>query len=186
MTEAQNASGVGAEAAPAATWGHRLVAALSASLPGIWLGAQLAIGYLVVPVLFAQMPKEEAGRIAGLLFAPLNVLALVCLGIFLVAECGRLRRAAWRNGACWLAAVLIVLTLTQHFGLHPMMAALKQQAAVDGGITHSAALYPAFARLHGISSALFLLQSLLGLALCVRILSERVSTTEKPSPVRGR
>lgn len=163
-----------------------VAASVPACLPGIWLGAQAAIGYLAVPVLFAQMPKEEAGRIAGLLFAPLNVLALVCLGIFLVAECGRLRRAAWRNGACWLAVVLIVLTLTQHFGLHPMMAELKQQAAAEGGITHSAALYPMFARLHGISSALFLLQSLLGLALCVRILSERVSTTEKSSPVRGR
>lgn len=146
-----------------------VAASVPACLPGIWLGAQLAIGYLAVPILFAQMPKEEAGRIAGLLFAPLNVLALVCLGIFLVAECGRLRRAAWRNGACWLAAVLIVLTLTQHFGLHPMMAELKQQAAAEGGITHSAALYPMFARLHGISSALFLLQSLLGLVLCVRL-----------------
>lgn len=151
----------------------RFFAALPACLPALWLGAQLAIGYLAVPVLFAQMPKEEAGRIAGLLFAPLNVLALVCLGIFLVAECGRLRRAAWRNGACWLAAVLIVLTLTQHFGLHPMMAELKQQAAAEGGITHSAALYPMFARLHGISSALFLLQSLLGLVLCVTISSQR-------------
>ncbi|MBR4877883.1 MAG: DUF4149 domain-containing protein, partial [Rhodocyclaceae bacterium] len=135
----------------------------------IWLGAQLAIGYLAVPVLFAQMPKEEAGRIAGLLFAPLNVLALVCLGVFLIAECWQRRRAAWCAGACWLTILIIVLTLVQHFGLHPMMAALKQQAAVDGGITHSAALYPSFARLHGISSVLFLLQSLLGLVLCVRL-----------------
>ena len=35
----------------------RFFAALPACLPALWLGAQLAIGYLAVPVLFAQMPK---------------------------------------------------------------------------------------------------------------------------------
>ena len=48
-----------------------------AVLLGLWLGAQLTIGYVVAPVLFAQLPKITAGHIAGILFAYLSYFGLL-------------------------------------------------------------------------------------------------------------
>ena len=38
---------------------------LAAVLAGVWLGLQLGIGYVAVPVLFQHMGKMEAGAMAG-------------------------------------------------------------------------------------------------------------------------
>lgn len=41
---------------------------LAAVLAGVWLGLQLGIGYVAVPVLFQHMGKMEAGAMAGSMF----------------------------------------------------------------------------------------------------------------------
>ena len=41
---------------------------LAAVLAGVWLGLQLGIGYVAVPLLFQHMGKMEAGAMAGSMF----------------------------------------------------------------------------------------------------------------------
>jgi hypothetical protein len=67
-----------------------------------------------------------------------------------------------------LIIVLVMLgcTLVSHFGLQPMMASLRA-AAGPGGVMEGAARNE-FGILHGISSAIYLVQSLLAAWLVVK------------------
>lgn len=49
---------------------------LAGLLAGVWLGAQLTVGYVVAPVLFGHLPKAEAGDIAGVLFYVVTYIGL--------------------------------------------------------------------------------------------------------------
>ena len=126
----------------------------------LWVGGQCAVGYLAVPVLFHHLDRMQAGALAAPMFALVNWLGLG-FGLFLLASAWMRRRSgawpAWQLGA--LAVMLILIAATQ-FGLQPLMAELRAQAAANGGV-----LPPRFGQLHGISSVMYLVESLLGLAL---------------------
>ena len=65
-----------------------------------------------------------------------------------------------------IVVVMLACTLVSHFGLQPMMAALRASAG-PGGVMESAAKNE-FGILHGISSSIFLVQSLLAAWLVVK------------------
>lgn len=126
----------------------------AAWLAGLWAGAIAAVGFLAAPVLFAALPRADAGRVATRLFAADATLG-VCLGALLLLIALQLARDAARTGASRFS-VEMVLVLTAifaivagHYALQPMMAAA---AKGEGG--------PSFAVLHGVSSAFFLLKFL--------------------------
>lgn len=117
----------------------------------LWAGSLWAVGYLVAPTLFATLERQLAGRIAGTMFHSMAMLSLGCgaaMGVLLF-----LGTRGWtpqrRRGMLLLVVAMVMCTVASHFGLQPLMAAAK--AANDGS----------FGKLHGISSALYLLQSLL-------------------------
>ena len=62
---------------------------------------------------------------------------------------------------------MLACTVIGYFGLHPFMAALKE-AAGPGGVMVSDARAQ-FGILHGISSAFYFVQSLLGVALVLTV-----------------
>jgi hypothetical protein len=73
------------------------------------------------------------------------------------------------QGAPYLLIIVLVMlgcTLVSHFGLQPMMASLRA-AAGPGGVMEGAARNE-FGILHGISSAIYLVQSLLAAWLVVK------------------
>lgn len=127
----------------------------------LWVGSLWAIGYLAVPVLFHSLDNRMlAGELAASMFKIVNGIGLVCGGLLLLSAAlsqGRAWYRSWRIGAIavMMAAAAVIL-----FVIQPQMAALKIQAAAAGG-----ALGPQFGRLHGISSVLYLLASVLGLML---------------------
>ena len=53
---------------------------LAAVLAGVWLGLQLGIGYVAVPVLFQHMGKMEAGAMAGSVSSPIDTMAGMAVG----------------------------------------------------------------------------------------------------------
>lgn len=127
----------------------------------LWVGGLWAIGYFAVPVLFHALDDHVlAGNLAGEMFRIVNGVGLAC-GVLLLAGAvvssgvGALRR--WRSIVIivMMAAATVIL-----FVLQPQMAALKTQAAAAG-----AQLGPEFGRLHGISSMLYLVASVLGVLL---------------------
>mgnify|MGYP003551490346 CR=1 FL=1 len=111
----------------------------------LWVGGMWAIGYLAAPVLFASLgDRQLAGMVAGKLFAWVGWVGLgsaAYLLIFLIAR---------RGG---------------QFGIQPLMAQLKADA-MPREVMESV-LRDRFAAWHGVSSILYLVQSLLGLWLVV-------------------
>lgn len=129
----------------------------------LWVGGLWAVGYLAAPTLFHVLDDRRlAGTIAGELFSAMSYIGLVAGAILLIGAlyaAGRRWRTHWR---IWILTAMLLLVAFGEFALRPEMAALRDTGLVEGT---EAALR--FARLHGVSSTLFLLNSLLGLVLVV-------------------
>lgn len=122
-------------------------------------GGLAVVGYVVAPTLFSMLERTRAGEVAGQLFTWITVLATFCCAVVLSLDYGWLRVGRpWVRGC--LVAILVLIAIG-HFGLRPQMAALKSTGAVEA---MSAEARAAFARWHGVSAVLYLLQSVLGLA----------------------
>ena len=136
----------------------------------LWVGGLLAIGYLAAPVLFSRIAdRGVAGTVAGAMFSVMAWVGLVCgtyLILFVLAGKG------WRaiqSGVFWIVLLMLALTAAGHFGVQPILAQLKADA-LPRQVMESA-LRDRFSTWHGVSSALYLVQSLLGIALV--LLQER-------------
>lgn len=126
----------------------------------LWVGGMWIVGYVVVPVLFKMLDRQLAGNVAGQLFTIMSFIGLVC-GILLLA--GMLYRHGFADWLQWRVLVLIgmlVIVIIGQFILQPMMAELKAAGLAGEAATQ-------FGRLHGVSSILFMINSLAGLALVV-------------------
>lgn len=145
----------------------RLTAALYAIVISVWVGGQAAIGYIAAPVLFSQLTDRMlAGNLAGAMFSVMAVVGLGC-GAYLLLYLAMTQGAAVRRSAAfWLVVSMVAVTLAGHFGIGPILAQLKA-AALPQPVMESA-LRERFAFWHGVSSLLYLLQTLLGLLLVVR------------------
>ena len=134
---------------------------LDAVLLTLWVGSLWSIGYLAVPILFqAQPDKQLAGMLAGEMFRVQSLAGIVC-GLYLLGRRGlRAGKVAMRQPFFLTIALMLTLTLLITFGIQPLLAQLKVQA-LPLEVMQSA-LANKFALWHGISSILYLLESLLG------------------------
>lgn len=145
------------------------LAALAATL---WVGGLWAIGYLSVPILFyAQPDKQLAGMLAGEMFARLGYVGIVC-GVYLLLHLLALSgKKALREPLFAVIAAMLAITLVIQFGIQPLMADLKSQALpLD---VMQSAFADRFRMLHGVSSILYLAESLLGAWLAVKTFHNR-------------
>lgn len=135
----------------------------------VWVGSLLTIGYVVAPTLFATLADSVlAGTIAGRLFRIEAWIGIACAVILL----GLARFAPhdqndkMRKRMTLLAGGMLACILVGYFALQPFMAELREAAAASGGMTGD--IKARFGLLHGVSSAFYLLESILGLALVLR------------------
>ncbi len=149
----------------------RFSAALSANLrtllATLWVGSLWTVGYLVAPTLFATLPDRAlAGSIAGSLFRVEAWVSVACgLSLFAVLL---FDRQFERRRFCMIAVLLMLTCLTVgYFGLQPFMAALRETAALNGGVMDDATR-SRFGLLHGVASVIYLVQSLIGVALVLK------------------
>ena len=132
----------------------------------LWVGGLWAIGYLVAPVLFATLADRQlAGMLAGKLFALIGWVGLASAAYLLLFMLIRLGRSALKRGVFWLLVAMLVLTVFSQFGIQPLLAQLKADA-LPREVMESV-LRDRFATWHGVSSILYLVQSVLGLLLVV-------------------
>lgn len=132
----------------------------------LWVGGLWVIGYLVAPVLFATLTDRQlAGMLAGKLFALIGWVGLVCAAYLLIFMLLRVGGAVLKRGVFWVVVLMLVLTALSLFGIQPLLAQLKA-AALPREVMESV-LRDRFATWHGISSILYLMQSLLGLLVVV-------------------
>lgn len=132
----------------------------------LWVGGMCAIGYLAAPVLFRHLSDRMlAGNLAGAMFTLVAYVGLAC-GAYLLLFL--LFRKGWRvfqSGVFWIVLLMVAFTVAGHFGIQPILAKLKADALPRQVM--ETALRDRFATWHGVSSALYLVQSLLGLWLVV-------------------
>ena len=148
--------------------------ALDLLIATLWVGSLWTVGYLVAPTLFATLADRAlAGTIAASIFRIEAWLSLGCaLSLLaLLLTRGKLaelpdKRQGVRFSALWLVVAMAACTLIGYFGLQPFMAAIRE-AAGGRERTGDARLY--FGLLHGAASFIYLVQSLLGLALILKL-----------------
>lgn len=127
----------------------------------LWVGGLWVIGYLVAPVLFSSLgDRQMAGAIAGRLFGLIAWIGLGCAAYVLIFLFGRFGRRVFRSAVFWLVLLMLTMSLVSLFGVQPAMAQLKADA-LPRAVMESV-LRDRFSAWHGISSILYLMQSLLG------------------------
>jgi MFS family permease len=141
-----------------------LTSALYSIAVSVWVGSLLAIGFIAAPVLFTQLAdRSVAGNLAGAMFTVTAWVGLAC-GVYLILFVMFAR--GWRalqSGVFWIVVLMLVLTAAGHFGVQPILEQLRADALprriMEG------ALRERFNTWHGVSTALYVVQSLLGIAL---------------------
>ena len=132
----------------------------------LWVGGLWTAGYIVAPMLFHVLDDRRlAGQIAGELFTVISYIGLVCGVLLLISvlyQAGQHWRRTWQ---AWALVAMLVLIGIGEFVLQPMTHVLKD--ATPQGFIEGSAEAARFGMLHGVASILFLMTSLLGLALVV-------------------
>lgn len=134
----------------------------------LWVGSLWTFGYLAAPILFTTLSDNRAlaGTLAGAMFrieAWLSVgCALALIALSKADDNGKTLRSQQ-----WLVVGMLACTLIGYFGLQPFMAALREAAGAGGMMDADAKAR--FGFLHGVSSAFYLAQSLLGVGLVLKL-----------------
>ena len=129
----------------------------------LWVGSLLAIGYLAVPMAFATMGDITiAGNYAGKLFSAVNMLGLACAVVLIIAKFISYKMQIMGLWRFWVLLVMLGLTLLFSYYLQPEMAAVK--LLISNG---SDADLERFSLFHMLSKNVYMLVSLLGIALVV-------------------
>jgi hypothetical protein len=144
----------------------RFAEALQSIAATLWVGAMWGIGYIVAPVLFSRLgDRALAGLIAGKLFSLIAWVGIGCAIYLLLFRMVRSGTGVFRQGVFWIALLMLALVCAGEFGIQPIMAALKEEALPKQVM--ESVLRDRFAAWHGVSSVLYIIQSLLGAALVV-------------------
>lgn len=135
-------------------------------IAALWVGSLWTIGYLVAPTLFATLEDRAlAGTIAGRLFRVEAWWSLACATVLLLLFLKDKSKLEARELKICMMLILVMMlcTIVGYFGLQPFMAALRESGL------NTAEAKSRFGMLHGISSAIYLVQSGLGIALLLKI-----------------
>lgn len=130
----------------------------------IWVGGTLAIGYLAAPILFSELPDRMlAGSLAGTMFTWNARVGLLC-GLYVLFFL--ISRSGWvvlKSVSFWLAVAMLGCVIAGTWGIQPILQQLKEAAMPDGVM--QSLLRDRFTAWHGVSSLLYVIQSMLGIAL---------------------
>lgn len=148
---------------------HKVADSLYVIAITLWVGGMWAIGYLAAPALFAHLPGQRmlAGALAGRMFDLIAWVGMACAAYLLLYLLLQRGLGAMRSLLWWLVVLMLLLTLAGHFGIQPILAQLKAEAALQAGARDvlESVVRDRFRTWHGLSSVLYLVQSLLGIAL---------------------
>lgn len=104
------------------TWGQRVMAQLPMWVAALWWGSMSAVGFWVVPLLFANLPSPAlAGAMAAKLFTAQTWVALIC-GLLLLLISGRKRAEVQANPASKTMIFIVagmLLALLSEFAVAP-------------------------------------------------------------------
>jgi hypothetical protein len=139
-------------------------------ISGLWVGSFICIGFLVVPILFASLgDRQVAGMVAASLFKTTAYISILCSILLMVLANHLVRYQYFQYSVIrWLLLGMLVCSIGAAFVIIPWMNSLRVQASMLGLSVRESDFFSLFNRLHGASSILFMIQSLLGIALVWR------------------
>jgi len=155
--------------------GRRWRTAVYAVVVALWVGSLWTVGYLVAPVLFSYLHADRslAGNLAGAVFSVETKLGLACAALVLALRFARSGGRALREWQTVVVLAMAAITLVGYLAVTPLLVDLKAGAlAAEGVEVMRSTLASRFAFWHGVSSVLYLIQSLLGAALVASLRSE--------------
>ena len=123
----------------------------------LMLGLLVVPGYVMAPILFAELSSSQAGLIAGKVFHISNI-AILILACAAMAFCYRIQvtKATW-----YLLIAVSVLVVANAFGVSTMIAMIKSEAGDISALSPDEPLRWAFAFWHGMGSILHLISTIL-------------------------
>jgi len=136
-------------------------------ISGLWVGSFFTIAFMVVPTLFSGLgDRQVAGIVAASIFKYEAYLS-VFLSAFLMVAANYFVRQGYNSYRTirWILLGMLSCTVGAAFIIIPWMDSLRDQALYSGLSVRESTYATLFARLHGLSSATFMIQSVLGLAL---------------------
>jgi hypothetical protein len=141
-----------------------------------WVGALWTMGLLIAPALFRVLPERVlAGAVAGRLFTTVAYAGLACGAVLFAQALVRPGRGALGRPLYLIVLGMIALTAIGEFGLQPVLADLKGQAApLD---VMQSPFRDRFSAWHAAASGLYLLNCALGLVAVV--LHDRAGRTTR-------
>jgi len=110
----------------------------------------VVMGYVVAPVLFAELSSKVAGDIAGSLFELTAITVMVCLIMMAGFSCYRKQSLLERWH--WLVSLVIMVVL--YWGITPWMQQIKSHYPL--GLNKESVDWGLFASLHGVYQLLYL------------------------------
>jgi hypothetical protein len=140
-------------------------------LATFWVGTVWTMGLVVAPTLFATLADRVlAGTIAGSLFRAVAWISLAC-AIALAALLTIRSERPGTNTLLYLIAGMAGCTVLGYFCLQPYMASLREamHVAASADAAQLAALRTRFGILHAVSSGFYFVQSVLGVALILKM-----------------
>ena len=144
---------------------------VAAWLAGTWAGLIAAIGFVAAPILFATLPRADAGRVATRLFA-VDATIGICAGALLLLLAFQLARRAAESGASRFSTEMLLVLgalfaiVAGHYAIQPMIESARRGEAG-----------PSFAVLHGVASAFFVVKFAV-----VGALAWRLTGAPRPRP----
>ncbi len=153
---------------------NRYWSGLAVLTASAWVGSLWATGYIVAPVLFYSLPdKMLAGMLAGKLFAVTAYVGMICGLYLLVFNFMRDGKLVLRQTIFWIVAMMLLITLLGQYGMQPLLAEIKAQALPLYVMNSPDA--DRFRFWHGVASIFYLLQSLGGAVLLLKMHSAKGS-----------
>ena len=146
---------------------HSRIQRLFTVISGLWTGGFIAIGFLVVPILFmTHGDRQIAGVVAANLF---KLTAYISIGVcgFLMVMANHLVKLGSRpyRSVRWILLMMLMCAVAAAFIIIPWMNTLRDQALQLGISVRDTNNANLFGMLHSISSVVFVIQSVLGIAL---------------------
>lgn len=134
----------------------------------LWAGVLWALGYIAAPAAFAVLGSVQAGDLVAVLLTRQAWLSMACALVLLVLLRVSTDLAPPRRRFLnLLVLAMLVCTLVIFVGLQPAMAQLRELAGAGG--VRASPYWTEFAVMHGVSQLFYLVQSLLGAWLIVRL-----------------
>ena len=122
-----------------------------------WVGGLWTTGFIVAPLLFASLEDRVlAGTLAGQLFTIMSYASLLCGSLLLSLHWAGRQAGGFLRWRPLVICLMLLLVVAGEFLLGPLLAQLRNEG-LSGGTR--------FGQLHGIASALFLMNCVLGLFL---------------------